>query len=120
MSIDTRGVIMPRDYPCAVAPQSDPLRAVVSCSGVLIRSTRKALVRIRNLVPSMLPEGAVRRTAPFSRRTLPAQTRSGPTPISGAISYTRHQARASSSVRPWKSCSSGEWSISTELAWSTV
>src|SRR5215216_344291 len=28
------------------------------------------------------------------------QTRKGPTPISGAINHTRHQARASSSVRP--------------------
>jgi hypothetical protein len=35
------------------------------------------------------------------RRRMPGQsTRSGPTPISGAISHTRHQASASSSLRP--------------------
>jgi hypothetical protein len=40
----------------------------------------------------------------------------GPVPSSGAISHTRHQARASLSVLPEKSCSSGEWSVTTQLA----
>jgi len=34
------------------------------------------------------------------RRCCQDQTRNGPIPISGAINHTRHQARASSSVRP--------------------
>ena len=37
-----------------------------------------------------------------------------------AISQTRHQARASSSVLPEKSCCSGEWGVTTRPAWSTV
>jgi hypothetical protein len=32
------------------------------------------------------------------------------------MSHTRHQANASSSDLPWKSCSSGEWSVTTQLA----
>ncbi len=36
------------------------------------------------------------------------------------MSHTRHQARASSSVLPEKSCSSGECSVTTQPAWSTV
>jgi hypothetical protein len=36
------------------------------------------------------------------------------------MSQTRHQASAASSVLPEKSCSSGECSVTTQLAWSTV
>jgi hypothetical protein len=49
-----------------------------------------------------------------------AQTRNGPMPNSGAIRHTRHQTSASSSVLPEKSCSSGEWSVTTQPAWPTV
>jgi hypothetical protein len=37
----------------------------------------------------------------------------------GPIRHTRHQARASSSVLPETSCSSGECSVTTQPAWST-
>jgi hypothetical protein len=46
--------------------------------------------------------------------------RNDSTPSSGAINQTRHQASASSSVRPEKVWSSGEESITTQRAWSTV
>jgi hypothetical protein len=36
----------------------------------------------------------------------------------GAMSPTRHQAIASSSVLPQKVCSSGEWRVTTHPAWS--
>ena len=42
------------------------------------------------------------------RRGSGRQTMKGPIPISGATSHTRHQARATSSERPEKGCSSGE------------
>jgi hypothetical protein len=47
---------------------------------------------------------------------LSAQTRNSPIPNSGAISQIRHQARASSSVLPKKSCSSDEVRVTTHPA----
>src|SRR5918997_1198944 len=47
------------------------------------------------------------------------QSRNGPTPISGAISQTRHQASPSARVRPEKSCSSAEGRVTPHPAWST-
>jgi hypothetical protein len=56
---------------------------------------------------------------PCNRSGKHVQVRNGSTPNSGAISHTKHQARASSSVLPETSWSSGEWSVTTRLAWST-
>ena len=49
------GAIMPRDRPCALAPQGDPLHGFIVWSRVRIRFTHAALVRLRPQVPPLLP-----------------------------------------------------------------